>query len=250
MSSFRPTSALLAVLTSLATLHCGSAEPGQAGLADVVPPATAEVEPANAGCRNVTASSDVQLGSTAGSLSCRFDTVSAALDCQLSAGLLSTSTSSEFASVDDFVEAGRVLGKVTSLRDLESSTEGDRITSHDFDEIGRLRRSTVHGAMGEFVYQYGDYDAAGRPRRALPDGSTAQDFPCAAPPLSVDYSEELGTVAYHYQPASNCGSGAFSLIEHYDALGNRVRIERQSADGSETTFAAGALVGVQPVCGS
>jgi hypothetical protein len=248
MSSFRPTPALLAVLASLATLHCGSAEPGSVALTDVAPESNADVAPAEDGCRNLAAASNVQLGTTAGNLNCRFDATAAALDCQLSAGLVSSSTTSEYASVEDFIEAGRTLGKVTSLRDIESSADGDRVTSHDFDEIGRLRRSTVHGPAETLVYLYGDYDDAGRPRSALPSRATAQDFPCDAPPLRIDYSDELGTVAYHHQPVSNCGSATFSLVEQYDALGNRVRVERQSAGGSETTFATGALAGIQPVC--
>lgn len=248
MSSFRPTSALLAVFASLATLHCGSAEPGAVTLTDVAPVASVDVAPAEDGCRNLAAASDVRLGTAAGNLNCRFDTAAAALDCQLSAGLVSSSTTNEYASVEDFIEAGHVLGKVTSLRDLESSGDGDRITSHDFDEIGRLRRSTVRASAETLVYLYADYDAAGRPQRAVPNRATLENFPCAAPPVRIDYSDDLATVAYHYQPVSSCGTAPFSLIEQYDALGNRVRVERQSADGHETTFAAGTLAGIQPVC--
>lgn len=254
MSSFRTTSALLAVLASLATLHCSSAElegaSGGGSLApvDVTPLAFTDATSAAEGCRNLPASVSVRLGAVSGSSSCRFDTGAVALNCQLSAGRLSKSTSSEYASVEDFVEAGHTLGKITSLRDVETTNAGERVTSHAYDELGRLARSTQTDASGSRVYHYGAYDDEGRPHSALPDTATLAAAPCEAPALAIDYDDQLGRVVFHYQPGAECFEPDFRVLEQYDAFGNLQRVERQFEAASETTFVASTAGDLQAIC--
>lgn len=253
MSSFRTTS-LRAVLASLATLHCSSAELGGAsgggslGLVDVTPAAFTDAASAAEGCRNLPGSESVRLGAVSGSASCRFDKGTVALNCQLSAGSLSKSTSSQYASVEDFVEAGRTLGKITSLREVETTNAGERVTSHAYDELGRLARSTQTDARGSRMYRYGSYDDEGRPHSALPDTATLAAAPCDAPALAIDYDDELGRVLFHYQPGAECFEPDFRVLEQYDALGNLLRVERQSEAARETTFEAGIAGDVQAIC--
>jgi len=243
----RHTPALLGLLVPMGTFACSDANIVNPRLVDLIEhnagpmnsPMT-ELSAAPEGCRSVASASAVRLGGTTGDMRCNFDEATAQLACRTAAGDLSQTTTSEFASVSDFVEAA-ILGKVTSLREVRQEGGTTSIVSHEFDELGRLVKSSEERALGNVVYSYGDFDALGRPQSAQPNAATRATFGCDAPPLSIEYSDEVGTVAFHHLLPSACGSADFSLVEYYDLLGNRVRVERDGADGSETRFEASAL---------
>jgi hypothetical protein len=205
-----------------------------------------ELSAAPEGCRSLASASSVRLGSTTGDMHCSFDEATSQLACRTAAGDLSQTTTSDFASVSDFVEAAG-LGKVTSLRDVRTENGATNVITHEFDELGRLVRSSEERALGNVVYSYGDYDDLGRPQSAQPSAATSATWSCDAPPLAIEYSDELGTVAFHHLLPAACGTPDFSLIESYDLLGNRVRIEQDGADGLETRF-EGTPLAAQVAC--
>jgi len=198
------------------------------------------------GCRSLAAASSVRVGRTTGDMRCNFDEATAQLACRTAAGDLSQTTTSQFASVSDFVEAA-VLGKVTSLREERLQDGATSVVSHEFDELGRLVRSTEERALGNVVYSYGDYDDLGRPQSALPSAATRAAWSCDAPPLAIEYGDEVGTVAFHHLLPGTCAGADFSVTEFYDLLGNRVRIERDGAEGLETSF-EGTPLSAQVAC--
>jgi hypothetical protein len=196
----------------------------------------------------VAAQRSVRVGAASGESSCQFDAASSELSCRTLLGQSGELTTSEFASAFDFVEAARALGKVTSLRELRRQGDGTWITSHDFDELGRLVRSREQRAEGDVSYTYRDFDAAGRPQQATPTRETLAAWGCEVAPFSVEYDDLARSVSYRYAASARCDRAGYSLIERYDVLGNRVSIERTSAEGSEMTFEAGSPATTQTVC--
>jgi hypothetical protein len=205
-----------------------------------------ELSAAPEGCRSVASASTVRVGDTTGDMHCNFDEATAQLSCRTTAGDLSQTTTSQFASVSDFVE-GATLGKVTSLRDERLLDGTMNVVHHEFDELGRLSRSREERALGNVVYSYADYDVLGRPQSALPSAATGATWTCDAPPLAIEYGDEFGTIAFHHLLPGACQGADFSVIEYYDALGNRVRVERDGADGIETRF-EGTPLAAQVAC--
>src|SRR5690242_12099818 len=255
---FDTTTALLALLVPLGSLSCSDPGRSEPSLIDQLervwtPSGQTELAPAEltsppSNCRSVASQRSVRVGSASGESSCLFDSVSAELSCRTALGQTGELTTSEFASASDFVEGARALGKVTSLRELRREGDGTWITNHDFDELGRLVSSREQRAEGDVVYTYRDFDAAGRPRQASPTRDTLAAWGCEVAPFSVEYDDVARSVSYRYAASARCDRAGYSVIERYDLLGNRVSIERTSADGSETTFEAGSPASTQTVC--
>ena len=249
----RHTPALLGLLVPMGTFGCSDANLVNPKLVDLIEhnaspmnsPMT-ELSAPPEGCRSLAAASSVRVGSTTGDMRCNFDEATAQLACRTAAGDLSQTTTSQFASVSDFVEAA-VLGKVTSLREERLQDGATSVVSHEFDELGRLVRSSEERALGNVVYSYGDYDDLGRPQSALPSAATRAAWSCDAPPLAIEYGDEVGTVAFHHLLPGACAGADFSVTEYYDVLGNRVRIERDGAEGLETSF-EGTPLSAQVAC--
>jgi hypothetical protein len=249
----RHTTALLGLLVPMGTFACSDANLVNPKIVDLIEhngspmnsPMT-ELSPAPEGCRSVASASSVRVGDTAGDMRCNFDEATAQLACRTAAGDLNQMTTSQFASTADFVEAA-ALGKVTSLREERLQDGTTSVVSHEFDELGRLVRSREERALGNVVYQYGDYDVLGRPQSASPSAATRAAWECDAPPLVIEYGDEVGTIAFHHLLPGACQGADFSVIEYYDPLGNRVRIERDGADGLETRF-EGTPLSAQVAC--
>ena len=252
------TTALLALLVPLGAPGCS--DPGRSdsslidqlervwapsGQTELAPP---ELTPPPANCRTVAAQRSVRAGALSGESNCQFDAASSELSCRTALGARGELTTREFASSADFVEGARTMGKVTSLRELRRDGEGTWITSHDFDELGRLVRSREQRAEGEVVYTYGDFDGAGRPRQATPTRETLAAWGCEVAPFSVEYDDAARSVSYRYAASTRCDRAAHSVIERYDVLGNLVSSERAGTDGSELTFEAGSPASTQTVC--
>jgi hypothetical protein len=252
------TTALLALLVPLGALSCS--DPGRSdsslidqlervwapsGQTELAPP---ELTPPPPNCRSVASQRSVRVGAASGESSCLFDSASSELSCRTALGQTAELTTSEFASASDFVEGARSLGKVTSLREVRRQGDGTWVTSHDFDELGRLVRSREQRAEGDVVYSYRDFDAAGRPREATPARETLAAWGCEVAPFSVEYDDAARSVSYLYAASARCDRAGYSVIERYDVLGNRVSIERTGAEGSETTFESGSLASTQTVC--
>jgi hypothetical protein len=246
-----PTAALLALLVPLGILDCSDPERGDATLLDGperVSAAARQLTPAPEHCRSVATSRNVRVGGASAESSCQFDVASSQLACRTALGQDGEITTSEFASPADFVEAAHSLGKVTSLREVRRNGDSSWVTSHDYDELGRLIRSREELPGGDRVYSYGDFDAQGRPRQALPTRATRYGWGCEAVPFTIEYSDAAATVSYHYAPSAACDQAGYSISEHYDVLANQVRVERTSAAGSETTFEAGSPAATQTIC--
>lgn len=188
------------------------------------------------------------MGAARGESSCQFDAASSQLVCRTALGAEGETTTYDFASSSDFVEAAHTLGKVTSLRELRRDGGNRWLTSHEYDELGRMIRSREEQPGGERVYVYRDFDEQGRPRQALPTRDTLYTWGCEAVPFTIEYADATGTVSYRYQASAACDQLGYSIIEHYDVLANRVRVERASKGGSETTFEASSPLTSQTIC--
>jgi len=243
-----PTTALLALLVPLGGLHCSDPDRADSTLLELERAGAAPVQLTPAHCRSLASQRQVRVGGASGESSCQFDALSSQLACRTALGREGEISTSDFASPSDFVEAARALGKVTSLREVRRNGDSRWVTSHEYDELGRLIRSSEERADGDRVYTYRDFDAQGRPRQALPTRATTYTWGCEVVPFTIEYGDAVGTVSYRYAASAACDQPGYSIIEHYDVLANRVRVERASADGSETTFEAGAPVATQTIC--
>jgi len=241
-----PTTALLALLVPLGGLHCSDPDRADSTLLELERAGAAPVQLTPAHCRSLASQRQVRVGGASGESSCQFDALSSQLACRTALGREGEISTSDFASPSDFVEAARALGKVTSLREVRRNGDSRWVTSHEYDELGRLVRSREERSEGELVYNYSDFDAAGRPRQALPTRATQQAFGCDAAPMAIEYS--TARVSYRYQLSGGCGLTDYSVVEHYDVLGNRVRVERTNLEGAETTFEASAPLSTLLVC--
>jgi hypothetical protein len=221
-------------------LHC--ADPEQTGSASE--PGTDKAE-----CRSFAATGKVELGQASGALSCSFDPQTHRHVCKLEAGTDSLSTAEQYVSPGDFVEAGRHIGKLTSLSETRIENGVVRFTKHAYDELGRVTRSVEEHSAGHVVYAYQDYDAVGRPRRALLR-SLEQPAPCGEVAVVITYADQERRVSRRYQAANaaQCGFTRRSVVEHYDALGNRVSIDEADGASVATRFELERGAKLQQVC--
>lgn len=228
----RPRQLLLSLGLLPALLHCRDTGVGAA------PPPGGAADPAD--CRSYATAADVRWGGASGELACRFDAASFEHVCELSSGAgRFTTLTSEYASVSDFVEAGRHIGKLTSLR--ESRSEGGRqrsLAEHRYDELGRLTRTFEDDGRRTIVYAYSDYDDAGRPRLAVTATGSVEG--CDAEVVEIAYDDARRQVSRRFRALdpARCGFAERSLLEHYDVRGNRVAVEEADGSGVETRFAA------------
>jgi hypothetical protein len=188
------------------------------------------------------------VGESTGEQRCRFDPVAAEHRCDIEVGGDIVSSVSEYASLADFVEAGRALGKVTSLAETRVEQGEPRRISHRFDELGRLVRSLDEGRSETTRTTFADYDAQGRPRRASQE-SAGQRLPCVVQ-VSIEYRDHERTVLRRSRPADaeRCGFAERTVIERYDAAGNRVSIEAADGAGVERRFATHRTAATERVC--
>jgi hypothetical protein len=249
-----PTPALLAALLPLASLHCSDPERGDSALLDqlerIWAPSGQEQEqltpPSN--CRSVASQRGVRSAGSSGQSSCQFDAETSELECRTALGQRGEISTSEFASLHDFVEAAHSLGKVTSLREVRGQGDQALVTSHDYDELGRLIRSRENRDQGEFVYGFSNFDAAGRPRTAQPSRATLATWGCEAAAYSIEYDDPARRVRQQYEASARCDTPAYSIVQRYDALGSLVQTQRESAEGIETLFEAGAPTTTATIC--
>jgi hypothetical protein len=247
---------LAALLAPLAALSCSDPGRGDSGLLDELErmwaptsaePAEAAVDPTPPGCRTVAVQRNVRVGATSGASSCQFEPGSAVFSCRTALGHSGEATSSEFASLSDFIEAGRLRGKVTSLREVRTLGKRQSVTQHEYDDLGRLLTRHELRPEGDVVYRFADYDDLGRPRSAQPTRATLEQWACAAAPMTIEYGE--ARVRYQYRPPASCNLSEYSVVERFDVTGNLVRIERFSPAGVETLFEADAAAATQLLCG-
>jgi hypothetical protein len=219
-----PTAALLALLVPLGSLNCSDPERADSTLLGELERVWAPsgqltpLTPLPAHCRAVASQRQVRVAGASGEARCQFDAASAQLACRTALGHDGELTTSEFASSSDFVEAAHALGKVTSLREVRRSGDSRWVTSHEYDELGRLIRSREERAGGDRVYSYRDFDAQGRPRQALPTRDTIYAWGCEVVPFTIEYGDATGTVSYRYAASAACDQPGYSIIEQYDAL--------------------------------
>lgn len=202
----------------------------------------------SASCRRFQGAANVRVGDAAGELSCRFEPSSGQHTCRLYAGDLTLSTSQDYASTADFIEAGHHLGKQTSLRETRTENGVARVTTHHYDELGRLVRSREVRAGTGIVHAYSDYDDVGRPRRAT--SRTEARGECGDEVVRIEYSDRDRTVLRRFQPvdAARCGFTTRSQIERYDGSGNRVSVDEADGSGVATLFEARRGANLKQIC--
>lgn len=201
-----------------------------------------------ASCRSFQGAARVRVGDAAGELSCRFEPSSGQHTCRMSTGDFTLSTSQDYASTADFIEAGHHLGKQTSLRETRTENGVARLTTHHYDELGRLVRSREVRAGASIVHSYSDYDDVGRPRRAISRAESQEG--CGDEVVRIEYSDRERTVLRRFQPvdAARCGFTTRSQIERYDGSGNRVSIDEADGSGVATLFEARRGSNLEQVC--
>lgn len=205
---------------------------------------------ADAECRSYAAAGSVRWGGVGGDISCDFDASSHRHECRLAAGTTTVVTSSEYESVADFVEAGRYMGKVTSLSETRSENGVVQRLSHHYDEMGRLVRTIEDDGGRTIVHAYADYDAHGRPRRARLSGPTPGEVDCSALQVSIEYADGEGTVSRRFRPlhSEECGFAEQTTIEYYDVRGNRIGIDQSDGRGVATVYDARRGGSTREVC--
>ncbi len=184
-------------------------------------------------------------GEASGEASCQFDASTAQLSCRTALGRTGEITINEFASLSDFIEAGRSPGKVTSLSEVRTLGRREIVTRHEYDELGRLILRREARPEGDIVYTYADFDESGRPRSAQPTPVTLEQWGCSVAPMTIEYGDVR--VRYQYRPAAGCGN-EYSVVERFDGSGNLVQVDRFSPAGVETLFEASAPVASQLLC--
>lgn len=235
------TSALLALLAALPLcLHCHAPEPE---------PGPAGVELSDPeGCRSFAALGNVRVNDTPGQQRCAFDAASAEYRCDVLAAGQRLSSVTAYASVADFVEAGRHVGKVTGLGETLEEAGQQRQVSYRYDELGRLRRRIEEARGRTRVTRYADYDDRGRPRRATTEG--AGDGDCGGWIADIEYSDPERRVFERSRPLDpeRCGFVERTRVERYDAAGNRVSIEAADGAGVSRPFATRAPESTARIC--
>ena len=240
MRVFKLTRAFSLLSLAWLGLHCAAPQPtDRAG-----EPGTDVAE-----CRRFASTGKVELGQASGELSCTFDQQTRRHSCQLQAGTDSLSTAEQYVSLSDFVEAGRHIGKLTSLSETRIENGAVRFTKHAYDELGRIARSVEEHATGNVIHAYQDYDAVGRPRRALLRNLDQHDG-CADLVVAITYADQDRTVSRRYQAANptQCGFTQRSVVEHYDSAGNRVSIDEADGASIATRFEVARGAKLEQVC--
>jgi hypothetical protein len=249
------TTALLAFLAPLCGLSCSDPGRSDSNLLDELEriwspsgaePAEPAIDTTPENCRNVAVQRTVRVGQSSGESSCQFDAATSLYSCRTALGAKGEVTSSEFASLADFIEAGRTRGKVTSLREVRTLGKRVIVTRHEYDDLGRLVLRHESRPEGDVVYTYGDYDDAGRPRTGQPTTATLEQWGCSVAPLTIEYGDTR--VRYQYVPATGCNSSPYSLVERFDVTGNLQQIERYSPAGMESLFEADTASATQLLC--
>lgn len=240
MKPFKHPHALAVIWLSFGVLSCAGPRVAHER------PGEGAADPAS--CRSFQGAADVRVGDAAGELSCRFEPSSGQHTCRLSAGDFTLSTSQDYASTADFIEAGHHLGKQTSLREVRTENGVARLTTHHYDELGRLVKSREVRAGTSIVHAFSDYDDLGRPRRAITRGAPSEG--CGDEVVSIEYSERERTVLRRFQPvdAARCGFTTRSQIERYDRSGNRVSVDEADGSGVATLFQARRGTNLEQVC--
>lgn len=230
---------LLALTAGLALcLACRGSEPGGSGVVVSDPD----------GCRSFASLAGVSLGAARGELRCSFDPANAEHRCDVEVGGERHSSVAEYASLADFVEAGRALGKVTSLAETRLEAGQPRRTTHRYDELGRLVRSLEEGHGQTVRTTFADHDAQGRPRRASQERA-GERAPCVVH-VDIEYSDAERRVFRRSRPAhpARCGFAERTVVERYDAAGNRVGVEAADGAGVERRFATHRTAATERVC--
>lgn len=244
--------ALLAVFGSSAGLSCSDPGRSDSNLLDelerIWAPGSAEPtrDPIPENCRSVAVQRKVRVGEASGESSCEYDPGSSLFSCRTALGASGELTSSEFASLSDFIEAGRSRGKVTSLREVRRLGKREIVTRHEYDELGRLVARHEERPEGDLVYSYADHDDLGRPRSAQPTRTTVEQWGCTAAPMTIEYGELR--VRYRHRPAASCKLSEYSVVERFDSSGNLTSVERFSPAGVEVTFEASEPLATQLLC--
>ncbi|HWO13544.1 MAG TPA: hypothetical protein VNN80_28780 [Polyangiaceae bacterium] len=231
--------ALLALFVALPLgVGCQGSEPEASGVVVVDPE----------GCRSFAALGAVLVNDTPGRQRCAFDPARAEQRCEIAAGGEHLSSVTEYASLADFVEAGRHVGKVTGLGETYEEAGEKRRVSYRYDELGRLLRRVEEALDGTSVTWYADYDAVGRPRRATTEHEGADE--CNAWVAQIEYSDLERTVVERSRPrdAARCGFAERTRLERYDAAGNRVSVEAADGGGMERLFATHRAESTTRVC--
>jgi hypothetical protein len=228
------------LLLACLTLHCADADQTEGVF-------NAALETNTGECRSFASNGSVRLGESTGQVRCNFDPVSNQHDCSISLAGATLDTAEEYASAADFVEAGQHMGKLTSLS--ETRTEHGRTirTTHQYDELGRLVSSREERPGTAIVHVYADHDPLGRPRRARVRGSGDE---CGELLETIEYADSRRTISRTFQSADamRCGYARQTVIERYDAGGNRLSIQAADGAGVETRFQATATATTQRVC--
>jgi YD repeat-containing protein len=233
------TPALLALLTALPfVLHCRGPEPEPSGVAVSDPE----------GCRSFAARGAVRVNDTPGQQRCAFDPTRAEQRCEIAAGHELRSSVTEYASLADFVEAGRYVGKVTGLGETFEEAGQQRRVSYRYDELGRLVSRVEEARGSTSVTWYADHDAVGRPRRATTEAGGDEE--CGAWVAQIEYSDPERTVVERSHPRdpARCGFAERTRVERYDAAGNRVSVDAANGAGMERLFAAHRAEATTRVC--
>ncbi len=202
------------------------------------------------GCRSFAALGSVRVAEALGDLACSFDPATRRHACKISAGETLVSTSAEYASTADFVEAGRYMAKVTSLHETRSEDGVVSFTTHHYDELGRLLRSRQERAGSLTLTTYTQYDDVGRPQRAVSSTPSQSEGGCAEVLVSIQYADRERTVSRRSRPAdgSRCGFTERTSVEHYDGAGNRVSLEEAYGSGVATLYETGRGTKTDRVC--
>jgi len=211
--------------------------------------ATSGLPPDPVGCRSFATLESVDVGRESGELRCAFDADSSEQRCEMTAGGERTSTVTAYASLADFVEAGHTVGKPTSLGETRVENGQASRVSHHYDELGRLVRSVEETRSQRTVIAYAEYDAEGRPRRALARSKGAEDD-CGAWITQIEYSDADRSVARRSRPEhpERCGFGESTLVERYDGAGNRVQIDAGDGSGVARSFVARSTSASARIC--
>jgi RHS repeat protein len=202
------------------------------------------------GCRSFAAVGDVRIGDTPGALSCRFDAATSEHRCDIATEQARLSSVTEYASLADFVEAGHSVGKQTSLSETRTEGSAVRHVRHHYDELGRVVRSVEDAHGTTLVTRYSDYDAAGRPRHARTEPLGGDDSRCEQRLLSFEYADATRTVLTRSrsEDPERCGFEERTVIERYDAVGNRISVDAADGGGVASLYRAPSAARTERVC--